>query len=348
MHGAAVTGIMTAFMTRGVPFWATVAAAGLMLGCGDGDDPHESRWQVVHRELPGALLSVWGTTASDVWAVGGDPGDGLGPMVLHYDGESWSRLETGHTGDLWWTFGFAGGPLFMGGAGGAILRYEAGELTPMTTPGTDTVFGIWGSSPTEMWAVGGASGGSQGAFAWRLEGDEWVVAPGFPAELADRGAIWKVYGRGTDDVWLVGTAGLVLHWDGTSFSTGNTGGGESLFTVHANGDRFVAVGGFGTGIVLEHDGTDWVDMSPDAADPLVGVCLTPNGGTAVGQYGAVFERGAGGWQAEDTGFLLDETLHSVWIDPDGGRWAVGGQVFAFPLVRGVMLHHGPAVPEGGI
>lgn len=346
MHAAVVTGIMANFMTRGVPFWATVVAVGLV-GCGDEDQPPTDDWQIVHRDLPGALLSVWGTSASDVWAVGGDAGDGLGPMVLHFDGVDWTREETGQVGDLWWTFGFAGGPLYMGGAGGTILRYEDGAFTRMTTPGTDTVFGIWGASPSEMWAVGGASGGAQGAFAWRLEGDTWVAAPGFPAELADTGAVWKVHGRSADDVWLVGTAGMLVHWDGSAFTVDHAGG-ESLFTVHANGDGFVAVGGFGTGIILENDGRGWTDASPDAANPLVGVCLTASGGTAVGQYGTVYERGPDGWREEDTGLLLDETLHSVWIDPSGGQWAVGGQVFAFPLVRGVMLHRGAAVPEGGL
>ena len=52
--------------------------------------------------LPGALTSVWGTAADDVWAVGSDPGDGSGPMVLNFDGQRWFQLETGHSGDLWW------------------------------------------------------------------------------------------------------------------------------------------------------------------------------------------------------------------------------------------------------
>src|SRR3954462_10261866 len=124
-----------------------------LAGCG-GD-----RWEVVERNLPGALLSVWGASADDVWTVGGDVGDGKGPMVLHWDGSTFHRLETGQSGDLWWVYGFAGGPIFMGGAGGHILKYENGAFTPMKTPGTDVVFGIWGSSPTDLWAVGGAMGG---------------------------------------------------------------------------------------------------------------------------------------------------------------------------------------------
>lgn len=315
----------------------------LAAGCGDdgGDE-----WQVVERDLPGALLSVWGTSATDVWAVGGDAGDGMGPMVIHFDGAGWTRHETGQIGDLWWVFGFEGGPIYLGGAGGTILRYAGGTFTRMTTPGTDTVFGIWGSSPTDLWAVGGATGGSRGAFAWRLQGEEWIVADGFPTALADTDAMWKVYGRGPNDVWLVGTNGKVVHWDGAAFAQ-QTVGGESLFTVHANGERFVAVGGFGTGLILENDGTGWADVSPSGGFPMVGVCLDADGGGyAVGQFGAVYHRGGDGWALEDVGLVLDESLHAVWIDPDGGVWAAGGQVLTTPLVRGVLLHKGKAIPGG--
>lgn len=331
-------------MIRRAPGLACAAVVALLaMGCGDDGG---GEWQIVERDLPGALLSVWGTSSTDVWAAGGDPGDGTGPMVIHFDGASWTRLETGEVGDLWWVFGFEGGATYFGGAGGTILRYANGSFTRMSTPGNDTVFGIWGSSPTEVWAVGGATGGSRGAFAWRLQGEEWVEAAGFPAGLADTDAMWKVYGRGADDVWLVGTNGTVVHWNGTAFEA-RTIAGESLFTVHADADRFVAVGGFGTGLILENDGSGWTDASPSGGFPMVGVCLSGDGGGfAVGQFGAVYHRGSNGWELEDVGLVLDESLHAVWIDPDGGVWAAGGQVLTTPLVRGVLLHKGEAVPGG--
>jgi hypothetical protein len=138
-------------------------------GCSDGERAAPA-WQLVAPHLDGALLSVWGTSARDVWAVGSDSRDGLGATVLHFDGASWERLETGQAGDLWWAFGFAAGPLYLGGTGGTILRFDDGEFTRMNTPGTGTVFGIWGATADDLWAVGGAPGGAQGAFAWRLQG----------------------------------------------------------------------------------------------------------------------------------------------------------------------------------
>ncbi len=301
-------------------------------------------WTVIHRDLAGALMSVWGSSASDVWAVGGDAGDG--PMVIHWDGIAWTRMSAGISGDLWWVYGFAGGPVFMGGQQGHIVRYEAGAFTPMTTPGTGTVFGIWGADAGDLWAVGGNDGGASGAFAWRSDGGDWVEAPGFPTALAADKAIWKVWGSTGSDVWLVGTAGQTVHWDGDAFEAINVGGGESLFTVHQAGDRFAAVGGFATGLVFEYDGTEWQRVSDPSFPPLVGVCLTEDGGGyAVGGFGSFMERQGGVW-IEREGPLTSETLHGIWVDPDGGQWTVGGQVQALPLVRGVLAYRGRNVPMG--
>ncbi len=322
-----------------------ILVALLIAGCGGSSGSTES-WQIVDRHLPGALLSVSGTSADDVFVVGG-VGNGTGPLVEHYDGTAWTRLETNQTGDLWWVFGFPGGPTYMGGDGGMILRYDGSTFTRMTTPGTDTVFGIWGATPDDMWAVGGGNGGSNGAFAWRLQGDTWVDAPGFPTELTATDAIWKMYGRSANDAWMIGTSGKAVHWDGVSLTRMDTGIGESLFTVHADADRFVAVGGFGTGTILENEGAGWHDVSPASAPGFIGACLTPDGGGyAVGQDGAVFERGNDGWTAADLGFSIDESFHSVWVDPSGGVWAAGGQVQTFPVVDGILVHEGAAVPGG--
>lgn len=321
--------------------WLALSIA-LALGCEPAPE-----WQIVHETLPGALLSVWGTSASDVWVVGADPGDG--PLVLHYDGAAWTRMETGHAGTLWWVFGFEGGPVYMGGEGGAVLRYQGGTFTEMTTPGSATVFGIWGASRTDVWAVGGDSS-AMGGFAWRLDGDTWIDEPTLPADVPGRAAVWKVFGRAADDVWLVGSAGVALHWDGSSLSPSATGVATSLFTVHGNADRFAAVGGLGNGVIVEHDDGGWHDRTIDLTMPsLSGVYLGPgDSGFAVGAYGSVYVRDGSGWHAEETGLRVDRNLHAVWVDPSGGVWAAGGQTFAFPLTDGVLIHRGDAVATGDI
>jgi hypothetical protein len=325
-----------------------VVLSACFLGCPDEPEP-KAEWQLVASGQAAALLSVWGTSSTDVWAVGGDALDGSGPTVLHFDGEEWTRLPTGEAqGNLWWVFGFADGPVYMGGEGGMMVRFADGEFTTMATPGTGTVYGIWGASPEAVWAVGGDSE-SIGGFAWRLEGDAWVDEP-LPDGVSDVAAIWKAYGTAADEMWLVGSNGVSLHFDGSTFTPGDTGVGSSLFTVHAVDGRYAAVGGSATGIIVENEGEEWVIVTPDSAPPgLSGVTLGEHDtGVAVGSYGTVLSRSAEGWAAEELGFNVAANLHGSWIDEVGGFWVVGGQTYSPPYGDGVLLHRGDSIPDTGL
>lgn len=307
-------------------------------------------WQIVHNDLPGALLSVWGSGPRDVWSVGGDARDGSGPTVIHFDGDTWTRMPTGEAqGNLWWVFGFAGGPVYMGGEGGVILRHQDGEFTRMSTPGTDTVYGIWGATPDQVWAVGGASD-STGGFAWRLDGDSWKPEPTLPADVPGKAAVWKIFGTAADEAWLVGSNGVLLHWDGSKLTPADAGVGSSLFTVHARDGTYTAVGGLATGIIVEHDGTSWNNVTPEPAPMgLSGVTLGADGtGIAVGGFGTVYTRADAGWSPEELGFTVGANLHGSWIDGDGGMWAVGGQTFSPPYTEGVLIHRGAAISGEGL
>ncbi|HKP63561.1 MAG TPA: hypothetical protein VJV78_42795 [Polyangiales bacterium] len=325
--------------------WAGVL---LMAACSsDGEQADESAsWQLVFEDLPGALLSVWGTSDRDVWSVGGDPGDGTGPLVLHFDGRRWERRSTGSTGDLWWVYGFADGPVYMGGKEGTILKYQDGAFDEMDTPGSNTVFGLWGEAADDMWAVGGQGATPSGGFAWRSDGTSWREADGVPDALESSATLFKVWGAAADDIWFVGTDGTLAHYDGASFESDDAPGGHTLFTVHGDGKRTYAVGGEVEGVILENSGSGWKDVAPHDTSQLSGVCAGANVVYAAGINGALYRREQSGWQRVETGLSIREDLHSVWIDPKGGVWSVGGQVLSQPLVRGVMAHRGPKVSGG--
>ena len=289
-------------------------------------------------DLRAGLTSVWGTSATDIWTVGGDPDD-TGNTVMRFDGEIWQSLTTGFNGDLWWVHGFDCGPVFFAGAGGLILRYQDGVFERMETPGDATVYGIWGVSHDDLWAVGGNV--SEGAFAWRFDGTAWQEAEGFPPILIRSSSLFKVWGASPEDVWMVGTGGVILHYDGERLTQVRSETARDLFTVSGNRNRAVAVGGFGTGVILENDGTGWRDVTPEGTPFVVGVVVGESSAYAVGVEGAVLEATGASWETLDTGIDIPGELHSVWIDPEGGVWAVGGQVLASPLVDGVIIYRPP-------
>jgi hypothetical protein len=338
--------------TRQTPRALRVAVLGVALAlaaCSDDAEPGSEgvRYSIVFEELDEALISVWGRSEVDVYTVGSDFGAGKGPIVLHYDGSAWRRLATAQSGDLWWVHGFEGGPVLMGGAGGQILRWENDAFTLDTTPDSLTVYGIWGSAPDDVWAVGGA--GPDGAFAWRYDGSAWTDVP-LPSGIRETVSLFKVWGRGPDDVWLVGSKGTTLHWDGASVTEAPSGTTRTLFTVVDDGARFTAVGGQGDGVILENDGSGWKDVTPPGGKQpvygVIGVSTRADGGVAAGEFGSVLERKDGVWRPVEHGLPVFDTFHSTWLDPAGGIWAVGGQVQSIPLGQGLMIHAGAGVPAG--
>ncbi len=308
-----------------------------------------AEWQVVSEELPSALLSIGGSSSSDVFVVGADHGSG--PTVLHYDGDAWTALDSGlRSVDLWWVHSLGPNSALMGGARGAIVRYDGGSFTRMRTPGlaNQTVFGIWARSPSEAWAVGAVSGRS--GFIWRYDGTEWTELS-LPRDLqldAEREVpgLFKVWGDETD-LWVVGNAGVLLHSvDGVTFEVIPTGLNDRLFTVSGSGDLLCVVGGGGSGRLLEVDGSTSVsDHTPSLAGLLQGVSVRGSSAWASGLNGTMFERQNGTWTEVDHGLSIDvASLHATWIDPDGGVWAVGGGVLSAALDAGAIIHRGPVVP----
>jgi hypothetical protein len=312
----------------------------------DGGAAEHPGWERVFQHLPGALISVWGVSANDVWTVGSDANDGRGPLALHYDGTTWTRRMIAAEGDLWWVHGFSSRAVFAGGTRGAIFRVEGESVVRVSTPPTaGTVYGIWGVSEDDVWAAGGDLETGTGAFLWRFQGDRFTSAP-LPIDASQVLAFYKVWGSSADSVWVVGTGGVVLRFDGTSFQSVPTGVTDPLFTVFADAqDHTAIVGGADLGVLLENDSDNSIRQVelPDGVHQLYGVCLTESGGYAVGQGAVVLARTRDRWSVVGTGIETDDALHSVWVDPEGGVWAAGGNLGRPPLGDGLMVHEGPPV-----
>ena len=97
-----------------------------------------------------------------------------------------------------------------------------------------------------------------------------------------------------------------------------------------------------------------MSRSPEGCPLLQGVTLSADGtGWATGFRGEVYRRQrlTGRWERVVLGLPLElESLHAAWMDPEGGVWAVGGNVLSGGLNAGTLLHRGPAVatvPRGG-
>ena len=311
-------------------------------------------------DLPFGLLSVQIPQDDDVWIVGSspEPADGTGPAVLHYDGSDWERIDTSAWAgaEIWWSWVTDDEAIFVGN-GGLILEMSRadGSIERIEGPSDDvTFFGVWGASADDVWAVGMSGSGEGPRALWRRQGGAWSAwSDPSLGEGDDNVTYFKVHGTSTDDVWMVGTQGRTLHWDGTTLtpiaSDADTPTSTSPFlTIDADPAQPVVVGGTGNGLILEYDGSAWRDRSPEFQPGFNGVCSGAGQQWAVGQKGARAQRTADGVWTSDMDLGLSPLTYDDWhgceVSPSGNMWAVGGRIASRPLQSGIIGFQGSGSP----
>lgn len=337
---------------RNSPIHALVMLAALALcACKSSDDYDLGSWGRVAASKDHALMAVHGRSADDVWLVGAD--HGKGPLALHYVGGAWRRIDTGGLGDLWWVHALPSGATYFGGANAQILRFEDGTFHREVTSGLgkDTVYGIWAAGADDIYAVGAAAG--RNGFIWHSAGDVWRELS-LPIDMPqdayrDTPALFKVWGTSASDVWVVGDQGVVLRGNAAAgFSLVRSAAGEKLFTVHAAEGEVVIAGAGEHAVVLESDGGELRDATPAAAPLLQGACVGPDLSLWVtGLGGSIYRKRSHAFEAlnPQVDFQATQSLHSAWVDPKGGFWAVGGNVLGPSLDAGIAVHHGDPLPS---
>lgn len=314
----------------------------LALACGGNLAAPETDevWSLDHVEESGALLSVWGSGPDDVWAAGGQTGRSL---LLHNDGTSWRRVDTGATSLLWWVYGFTDSDVYAVGEDGLILHYDGASWEQVESHTHRTLYGIWGAPTGDVWIVGGDASGPEGsAVVLRGHGRSFEVVGDIPGELLPS-ALYKAYGYGSEEVVVVGSGGTVLRWNGDAWRREQVPTSAPLFSLWGRGpDDVYVVGGYGSAELLHYDGAEWqrLDLSLPAPG-LSGVFTAPDHPTiAVGLDSYVLEILPDGTRVEPQ--LPWEArmpwLHGVWGDEAGSTYAVGGEVWVSPGdMTGVIL-----------
>ncbi|SMO62005.1 hypothetical protein SAMN06265219_10698 [Gracilimonas mengyeensis] len=127
--------------------------------------------------------TIWGSAPNDVWI-------GLSGgyyNLWHYDGETWSPWPyregpDGFTGSFYSIYGFAQDDVWMGGGDGELWHFDGStwKLFYTYNPeglGGPNIFDIWGTSPSDIYAVGTVSTGldnpSYKGFILHYDGRRW-------------------------------------------------------------------------------------------------------------------------------------------------------------------------------
>lgn len=316
--------------TRSIGFGVIwVATVALLVGCPPPDDSEpELDWErTFEAEEFGWVMSAAGRSADAVYAVGGAPSDGA---VRRYDGDEWSSVDVPTDLQLaTWVHCFEDGRPVVTAFGGTVLWREDGEWRRDDVPTDQDLWGVWGASRDDVWAVGGSEGASEPVIL-RYDGSEWtsVEVPDLAHDNVSQ--LFKVWGTGPDDVYIVGQNGTVVHWNGEELRDRSPDTRKDLISVWGAGpDRVAVAGGRGNGVLALRDGSSW---SVGSLRPLIGV-----NGIWVADRETAWVAGADGriarvdltsddFDKEVTRVDTDRDFHAIYGLPDTGLWAVGGNL----------------------
>lgn len=302
----------------------------LLAACPAGPDPPAvPGWREAFpaRDV-GWLLGVWGPAADELYAVGGTPDRGV---IQHYDGQVWSNLALPEPVPLLnWSHGVSADDLYVVGNQGTILHWDGEHFTRSATVTDQALWGVYAISPSDIWAVGGNGFLDGQATVLRNQGSGWRRVEVPPLQHPDVFAFFKVWGSGSDDVYIVGQRGVVLHWDGTTLEERFVGTSEDLVTVFGlSRDRVAMVGGRANAELITYDGAAW---KREQLAPLPGLNAIwfrdPNQLHLGGQNGTLltFDWATRRYTEETTDADLD--VHALYGDGAGHLWAVGGSLLS--------------------
>lgn len=119
------------------------------------EDPEAGRWSYRNPNTSNGLEGIWGTSATNVWAVGQNG------TIRHIEDATgtWVPVESPTTSHLHGIWGSGPNDVWAVGDTGTVIHYDGKEwkvatigLPPGDVP--TNLFGVWGSGPDDVWIVG--------------------------------------------------------------------------------------------------------------------------------------------------------------------------------------------------
>lgn len=247
---------------------AALAWLALSHGCGAGTE-HDASWRALSGlEAQGWLISATASPSGDTWfALGGAPDSGL--ILRESATAQWTAETIPAVPLLNWAQVFEDKTSFAVGKAGTVLHFDGATWSLQTTPTREDLWGVWGASTHDVWAVGGAGQQAGQATVLHYDGASWQTVALPALQRPNVWAFYKVWGASADDVYVVGQNGVLLHYDGASWSELGVGIGDDLIAVWGVArDRVVVVGGRSSGMIATYDGSRWTSK---ALAPLPGL-----------------------------------------------------------------------------
>lgn len=204
------------------------------------------------------------------------------------------------------------------------------------------------AAATAVALIAGVAPASASGTGWRA----------VPLPSLGTGSLDDLSALGPSNAWAVGSLiptnnAIVLHWNGTAWSTGPTTGipaGVTLQGVDARSDRDILADGYDTSsasyVVYRFNGSTWTSLPrPSAADPgfaPYSASFGPGGQIwAQGWISGIpvfFKKTAAGWRTYGTGLTVrGYTREPLFVTPDDA-WSIGFTGLGTSAFSPLLLH----------
>lgn len=260
----------------------------------------------------GGHKAVWGVSATEVYVTGWWDG------MLRLDGEEATRLEAGLPEGLfrgvWNLWGTSGSDIWGVATHNTLVHYDGTSWSRSIPDPSTHFYGVWGSSPDDVFAVGER--------VWHFDGSGWAEMefPRMDVYSSPR-RIMEVWGTSGTNVFGVGWAGF-YHYDGTAWTRMVTPydvdppGRHPLASVTGTSSTDVFAADT-WGNIFHYDGTDW-SLSYDGGEPgsghgaaLIDIhAASPTAVYAVGHGGLILHFDGSTWSRTESGTSVN--LQRVW------------------------------------
>lgn len=293
-----------------------------------------------------ALTSVWGSSKSDVWAVGS------GGTIIHYDGSKWNSVSSGVQSTLYSVWSSGPNDVWAAGSSKVVLHGTGGAAftpVPVSEENVGRAFAVWGTVPGDLF-VGGAPHqhfdpdlGQEVSGNWwrRPSGDAdsaWDLLAGFDGQLPNA-TIRAIWGSSANDLWVSADNSMDSSWmrgvlmhragDGTWESVDSQSSRvlESIWGSSAN--DVWAVGDEGTLRHFTAGAERWAVVTAPSSAALHGVWGTSaNDVWAVGDLGTVIHYDGTSWTSSSVAFPIGKkpNLYGIWGSSADDVWIVGDEL----------------------
>ena len=120
-------------------------------------------WTGVTAPALNRLWAAWAASSTDVWATGSADASGQNAITIRHNGTPWNTVAVAvpafvGPGIMHGVRGTASGAdannVFSVSATGQIVMFDGSQWVAQLTPTTQTLWAVWGSSASDVWAVG--------------------------------------------------------------------------------------------------------------------------------------------------------------------------------------------------